>query len=482
VALTRWVFRSRVLYDIDSVNFALAIRRFDPSTYQPHPPGYFLFVMLARAVSWLVPDANTALVVVSVVASCGAVWAIAKLTAEWFGDGSSRFALVLFVFSPLAWFHGIVALTYIVEAFFSALIGLWCWRAYTGRTQWAVPASAAFALAAGFRPSGALLLAPVWLLAMWRVKGGRRWLALLAAVVVGVAWFVPMMQAAGGMDKYFGALGHLWKSIPGQRTTLSSPWLAVARIATVAWISVLCFGTASALWFQRPAKKIAEHAGLVLFLWAWLLPGLLFFSFVFLNFVNSGYLLVLSPPVFAMLAARAHAFSVGTAWRRAAIGAGVAINCAWFAMAPLYCSWASVREVDRQVPAITADLARDLDPETTLVVGFDSHFLGYRHAGYYLPEFTVAQYPEVTYPEGKRVFVMRGRDTQVLAQFPVGRFTQVVFYPLPEGESYRAYLDEVLAKLPAGTMTTAQAGGRTILTGPASAIPLLFPRTARPDR
>jgi len=43
-ALTRFAFRSHYLYDIDSVNFALALKRFDPSVHQPHPPGYFRFV------------------------------------------------------------------------------------------------------------------------------------------------------------------------------------------------------------------------------------------------------------------------------------------------------------------------------------------------------------------------------------------------------------------------------------------------------
>jgi hypothetical protein len=36
---------------------------------------------------------------------------------------AARFAALLFLLSLLAWFHGIVALTYGVEAFFSALVG-----------------------------------------------------------------------------------------------------------------------------------------------------------------------------------------------------------------------------------------------------------------------------------------------------------------------------------------------------------------------
>ena len=42
-------------------------------------------------------------------------------------------SLVIFLFSPLSWFHGTVALTYIVEAFFSALVGYLCWRVYSGK-------------------------------------------------------------------------------------------------------------------------------------------------------------------------------------------------------------------------------------------------------------------------------------------------------------------------------------------------------------
>jgi len=71
-ALTRFVFRSHYLYDIDSVNFALALKRFDPSVHQPHPPGYFLYVCLGRLANLLFHDANAALVGIGIVFSCGA--------------------------------------------------------------------------------------------------------------------------------------------------------------------------------------------------------------------------------------------------------------------------------------------------------------------------------------------------------------------------------------------------------------------------
>src|SRR5579872_6005312 len=72
VAVFRFAFRSHYLYDIDSVNFALALIKFDPAVHQPHPPGYFLYVLLGRLVNLLAGDANTAFVFISVAASCGA--------------------------------------------------------------------------------------------------------------------------------------------------------------------------------------------------------------------------------------------------------------------------------------------------------------------------------------------------------------------------------------------------------------------------
>src|SRR5215472_13937619 len=114
VVITRWAFRSHYLYDLDSVNFALAMNRFDPRVHQPHPPGYFLYVCAGRLLNMVFHDANLALVVLSVLASCGVMIVLYTITLDWFGLIAARFASILFLFSPLAWFHGIVALTYIV--------------------------------------------------------------------------------------------------------------------------------------------------------------------------------------------------------------------------------------------------------------------------------------------------------------------------------------------------------------------------------
>jgi hypothetical protein len=134
---------------------------------------------------------------------------------------------------------------------------------------------------------------------------------------------------------------------------------------------------------------------------------------------------------------------------------------------------------ERDLSLRTRELRQNLNPADTLIVGFDSHFLGYRHSGYYLPEFTTVLYHEVQYPDGPRVYLMKGGDTQLVKSIPLKGFRNFALYPLPEGAAYAEYLASVLGKMPQGTVSPAALGPATVWTGPISALPLLFPNAGR---
>ena len=486
VALTRFLFRSHYLYDLDSVNFALAIGRFDPSVHQPHPPGYFLYVCLGRLANILFRDPNSALVAISIAASCGAAVMIYLLAGEWFGAQAARFAGALFLLSPLAWFHGIVALTYIVEAFFSALIGFLCWRVYQGSSRWILPGALALGLAAGVRPSSLLFLGPLFLFSLRRAprRSALAGMGVLAATLL--AWLVPMIYASGGPAAYFSALSFLWQSSPGRQNGLSTFLLiSVARFFTVAGIFVLCFGAAvglfaRALW-TREAAKPRQGA----FTWMWIAPALLFFTFVFLRFINSGYLLVVFPPICAWLGGWASDWYRGLPFSSTVKGVLVAfaatVNIAIFLEAPLYCSYREVRSFEAELQSVQRALPQVATVGRTLIIGFDSHFLGFRHAGYYFPEYAVAEYPEVQFPTGKRVFTMEHRDTRLVEQIATAGFSNFILFPLPrEGSAYQQHFDQMLAMFPEHPQTITVEGFEFI-AGPIEGLSTLFPAAVKAD-
>lgn len=482
VAVTRFAFRSHDLYDLDSVNFALGMVRFDPRVYQPHPPGYFLYVCLGRLLNLPLHDANLALVLLSVIASCGTAIVIYLLASDWFGVHAARFAGALFLLSPLAWFHGIVALTYSVEAFFSALIGYLCWSVYRGRANVALAAALVLGISAGIRPSSLLFLGPLFLFSLWYAPR-RRMAGVLVLLLTLVAWFLPMVAASGGFAIYFGALFSLWGIVPEKTTVFnSSPANSIARAFTIFFIYLLGFGAASIAPLEARYRTAPEDPRKKIFTLVWIVPALCFFTFIFLKFVNSGYLLLLAAPACAWLGHWAAQWYEHAGWRKSVkhtlIGVFAVVNIFIFLESPLYCSYRSVRRFDATMEAVRTALPQVAPPQGTLLIGFDSHFLGYRHAGYYLPDYSTVEYPEVRLREGVRVFAMHDRNTRLLATLPTSQYSRFVLFPLPaDSGSYKEYLQTVLRKLPHAGLQTIHLDGFDFVTGPISDVACLFPRT-----
>jgi hypothetical protein len=484
VVVSRFVFRSHYLYDLDSVNFALGMERFDPRVHQAHPPGYFLYICLGRLLNVLCHNANLALVVLSILASCGVVVVVYYMALDWFDQRAARFAGILFLISPLGWFHGIVALTYSVEAFFSALLGYLCWRVFRGNSRYVVPAAIALGISAGVRPSSVLFLGPIFLFSLTKVKLKGIFVGMLVLALTLAAWFLPMIAASGGFKAYFGALISLWQAVPSKGTVFnSSPVASIDRAITIIFIYFLTFGLTALVplrWTRHSAPVDREKK---IFTFVWIAPALCFFTFIFLKFVNSGYLLLLAPAGCIWLGISMSEWYENSAHPKAfklvLIGLCAAVNTGIFVASPLYCSYMSVRRFEGELRAVLNALPKVAPASSTLIVGFDSHFLGYRDPGYYLPDYLTLQCPEVKLREGTRVFAMQGGDTHLISELPSASYSQFVIFPLPNhGGEFKDYMKKVLSPFPSGHLRTVSEAGHDFVIGPISDLPLLFSSTA----
>ena len=200
--VSRIPFRSRVLYHMDSVQYALATEHYDISVHQPHPPGYFLYVMLGKLLNTITHDPNTSFVILSIFASGAFVVTVYTLAKRMFDENTALAAALLAMTSPIVWFHGEVALNYILEGFLSTLIAYYCWRTLTGEKKTILAASVALAFAAGIRQTMLIFLLPLWLLALVKTPARYR-LYAFALVILGIfSWFLPMVFLTGGYMKY----------------------------------------------------------------------------------------------------------------------------------------------------------------------------------------------------------------------------------------------------------------------------------------
>ena len=94
--------RSHMAFDWDCAQFALAIGQYDLAKGLPHPPGYFLYVMLGKLVNVFVGEPHAALVWMSVVCGSALAAVMYLLGAAMFGRAAGGIAALVGVSSPLA--------------------------------------------------------------------------------------------------------------------------------------------------------------------------------------------------------------------------------------------------------------------------------------------------------------------------------------------------------------------------------------------
>ncbi len=108
------LFLPPTLEDIDSLNFALGIHDFDPTRHQPHPPGYPIFIGLAKAARAVVPGDAQALALLGALFGALAVFPLIRIYEDLGSlEGPSEpgrtliapLAVLLCVTSPLYWFN-----------------------------------------------------------------------------------------------------------------------------------------------------------------------------------------------------------------------------------------------------------------------------------------------------------------------------------------------------------------------------------------
>jgi len=225
------------LEDLDSINFALGLRHFDVAQHQPHPPGYPVFIALARLARWLVPDEARALALVSVVSGAFAVLALWVLVVDRWANpvGKSHakserqrrhavLSVLLASTAPLFWVTAARPLSDM--AGLAAALGVQA-LLLTARAPWALTVGALLAgVATGIRSQVLWLTLPVLAAVVWtRPREARRRAAVAAVAAFGVGallWAVPLVVLSGGPSSYLRALA----------TQGSEDFAGVAMLAT----------------------------------------------------------------------------------------------------------------------------------------------------------------------------------------------------------------------------------------------------------
>ncbi len=393
--VTRLPFRTQYLFHWDSVNYAFALEKFDVYHHQPHPPGYLLYIALARGINAMVGDANLTFVSISIVAGALALAVLFLLAAEMFGTRVALWASALLLTSPLFWFYSEVAVPYTLDVALALVIVWSCYRVTRGSQNAVWLAAGLLGLAGGIRPQTTIVLFPLWLYVSFAL-GWRKWLAALLLVGIGaLVWFLPLVYLSNGLENYLSLLAQYSQALRGL-SPLGSPGNFVANLARLGGylfyaypLGLFVFAWGAVAWLR--ARCTYKPDASAIFLLLWIVPPLLFYLLVLLQ--QPGYITIILPPLAIVLARRV---AQQTRAREILLGAALLLaSVLFFLFAParlvplaegvfMTPGAQALAARDQFLAASVRVIQRDFDPQTTAVLGVSQIF---HHPDYYLRAF-----------------------------------------------------------------------------------------------
>ncbi len=425
---TRLPFQSQFLYHWDSVNFALALERFDVRLHQPHPPGTFVFyVLLGRLASLSGHDANASLVWISIISGGLAAALAFVLGRSWFDRQVGLAAGLLTLTGPLVWFHCEIALSYMLEFWWVLLMAWLCGHALRNDALAFWTASLCLGMAGGIRPNTPVFMFPLWtFVALRRRSPIRQIVVALALIAVGVAsWAVPMVVMSGGPAAYWET-ARWWSSQHLARSEEANPAIYLARLA-IYTIYALGLALLPIIWagwrYRHRLIALLQRDWRAQMLAAWIAPGGAYLALVHLK--QAGHTFTIMPALFivAALAAVTLARHVepkcpNRGWMAVAIP--VVVNALAFTLGPAQVipstrsvwvapTWAAIHEYDTFVGARLKAIRTHFAPAETAVLAGPRYF---RLPDFYLRDYQLPSLSHdldrgpVALPAGVQVLVL----------------------------------------------------------------------------
>jgi hypothetical protein len=270
-------FLASTLEDVDSANFALGLRDFDPGHHRPHPPGYPIYMALGKAANTVLSEPHAlaiwgalfgALSAFALLRIFGALDALDGGLArpaerasplrigEWLGRPAVAAGLTMM--APLFWMTASRPMSdtagLAVSLAAQAILATAMVRQRAAAAEGASPSAASAAesgrlillgafvsaVAIGFRSQAAWLTLPMLALVIFDRAGRGAAGALIGSIVwlaVGTTlWLVPLVIASGGPSAYIAAFGSQagedWSGIDLLATNFTMRRLAFALYET----------------------------------------------------------------------------------------------------------------------------------------------------------------------------------------------------------------------------------------------------------
>lgn len=362
----------------DEIQFVFAAAHYDVRLHQPHPPGYFFFVLQGKLLAALTGDPYRAFQLLSSLYYCVALALFHRLARrlELPRPGETTF---FFALSPLVFFHSLTGMSYMAETAWTLAVVLLGLRHLRGSGSF-LYLSAALGIVGGVRQSGMVLLLPLYGYFWWKGRWPDRLAGPVTLSLFFSLAFVLMALLSGGLSGYRQALASQVSTIVVPFSILGEP----ERLFVNLLAALFLFGMGGPFFLSGlvgTGPRMGRQKKQVLAFWFF--PPLLFLLLFHMR--NPGYLLIVYPAYALWMGRRAPRPMLS----RLYLSGWATLHAALFAFLPLPFTHAALRLQNQRMQSYVLQVEQAF-PEACIVTLDYLHY-GYRHAQYLFPERTIVQ-------------------------------------------------------------------------------------------
>lgn len=384
------------LDDEDAVHFALALRDFDVTRYQPHPPGFPVYVALGMISNAVLNNEVLALTLMSAIFGSLAVYLTYLLFRRIVSQEVALASSVLSSLTPLFWLNSVKAMSDMTGLFFLLLSMLFIHRYLSeGEARDFYTGALLTGIAAGVRIHTLLILLPMLGYSAYMNRKAIR-THIRGALVLGASillWLAPLM-AVTGFGEYMSVSGEQYASRVGKPYysllgTDITPNILAARVSGFVYYFLLGgyginLGAMGALSMALMAfmaflalsflKRISMNEGDIMFFVSGLVPYMAA-VFVMLPPFNPRYLLI-TVPLLSLVFVLSLWNIKRTQIRHALFGVLVMLVAAHSVFLAL-----EIRSIPAPPVQMIEHVNQNYGPETTILLsGFTGKYFSYYHS------------------------------------------------------------------------------------------------------
>ena len=303
--LTRLFLFQPHFYNWDAVQLGLALTKFDIAHHRPHPPGYFLYVMLARLIYYLGFSPELTYQVLSLLMTGIGLLGLYLLSRIYLTQTWSLIVVISGLFHPYIWGYSIIGESYASEFAVTTWLGYLFILAWEGNIVALLISGLLIGLSGGIRSNIEIFMSLFFLISLYKSPSNLKYkiYSILFAVIGTGIWFIPTILNAGGLSRYLMLSHNTVMSVAKTNSLLFGITRGYALMqfkVFMVWNAILLgpmFLLVLPGFFITFMKKDQRDSKppLWLILLLWIAPPFLFYTLIFA--AKPGYLLGYFTPI-----------------------------------------------------------------------------------------------------------------------------------------------------------------------------------------